>query len=83
MDENEKIILSIDNILNEASSLESKELKQKFLLQRIDAFKKIKNSLAEILELYQFREHGNIAQNHISDKLRNVIVEILKQKSLF
>ena len=83
MDENEKIILSIDNILNEASSLESKELKQKFFLQRIDAFKKIKNSLAEILELYQFREHGNIAQNHISDKLRNVIVEILKQKSLF
>ena len=83
MNEYEEIIISINNILNTASSLGSKELQQEFLLQNADILQNFKNSLIVILRLYQFKENGNITQNDISDKLKDVISMLLEQKSLF
>lgn len=83
MNEYEKIILTINNILNTANSLDNEELRQKFLLQNTDVLQNFNSSLVIILRLYQFKEKGNISQNKISDKLKNVISMLLKQKSFF
>ena len=83
MNEYEEIIISINNILNTASSLDNKELQQEFLMQNADVLQNFKDSLIVILRSYQFKENGNTAQNDISDKLKNVISMLLEQKSLF
>jgi len=83
MDEYEKIIISINNILNAVSSLENKELKQNFLLENAEILQNFRNSLTLILRSYQFKENGNIYQNDISNKLKNVVALLLEQKSIF
>ena len=41
MNEYEKIIISINNILNTANSLDTRELKQNFLMQNAEVFSKL------------------------------------------
>ena len=83
MKEYEEIIISINNILSIANSIEDPELQQEFLLKNADILQDFKNSIISILSLYQFKENGNISQNDVSDKLKNTITMLLKQKSFF
>lgn len=82
MNEYEQIINSLNSMLTEFSSLDSKDLKENFLLENSDILEMFKKFLVVLLQLYQFKEFGNEHQNAISNKLMNSISILLQNADI-
>lgn len=83
MEEYNDLISRINDILNTITSTENTTEKSKIFENNLTLFIDFKNSLNTILRLFQFKENGDITQNGISDKLKNIIGMLLQNKTLF
>lgn len=83
MEEFADIINRINMVLNTINSAETETEKRKIFEANLDVFTDFQLSLDTILRLYQFKEDGDITQNDISDRLKNVVTLLLKNGFLF
>lgn len=83
MEEFADIINRINTVLTTINSAETETEKSKIFEANLDVFTDFQLSLDTILRLYQFKEDGDITQNDISDRLKNVVTLLLKNGFLF